>query len=133
MFWHANRVVTAAYFRPLSVSKTMIRTAIFALVLTFGISWTPTEAQACSASDAAEAAAGELPADATVAKFSVTGMTCGSCALKIKASVEALQGVTIAKVHMDGTMEVAYDTKLTNVDAIVEAVKKLKKYTVKQA
>ena len=84
-------------------------------------------------SDAAAAAAGTLPADATVSTFSVSGMTCGSCALQIRQAVEAIEGVKLAQVHMDGTLQVAYDTEKTNVGAIVEAVTKLEKYTIKQA
>ena len=74
-----------------------------------------------------------MPADATVSTFSVSGMTCGSCALQIKTAVEDLKGVKLAQVHMDGTLKVAYDNGQTNIDAIVAAVTKLKKYTIKQA
>jgi copper chaperone CopZ len=111
----------------------MIRTTLFALGLFSGLAIVSSDAQACSASDAEAAAAGELPAKATVATFSVLGMTCGSCALKIKTAVEQIDGVSIAKVHMDGTMEVAYDASRTNIEAILSTANELEKFTVKRA
>ena len=111
----------------------MYRSSLLALALISGIALAPSNADACSASDAAAAAAGTLPAEATVATFSVSGMTCGSCALQIRTAVEDLKGVKLAQVHMDGTLQVAFDNGQTNVDAIVAAVTQLKKYTIKQA
>mgnify|MGYP002883714201 CR=1 FL=1 len=111
----------------------MNRSSLCALALISGLALAPSSADACSASDAAAAAAGTMPADATVTTFSVSGMTCGSCALQIKSAVEELKGVKLAQVHMDGTLKVAYDNGQTNIDAIVGAVTQLKKYTIKQA
>jgi copper chaperone CopZ len=111
----------------------MLRSSLIALVLASGLGLAPSSADACSASDAAAAAAGTMPAAATVATFSVSGMTCGSCALEIRTAVEELKGVKLAQVHMDGTLQVAYDNGQTNVEAIVTAVTQLKKFTIKQA
>ena len=111
----------------------MSRTLVLAATLFTSSAWIAPEALACSASDAAAASAGEIPAKATVAEFTVTGMTCGSCALQIRTAIEAIEGVTVAQVHMDGTLKVAYDQKQTNIDAIVDAVVKLEKYTIQRA
>ncbi|HCP45703.1 MAG TPA: heavy metal transporter [Deltaproteobacteria bacterium] len=78
------------------------------------------------------AAAGDLPKDASLVRYSVEGMTCGSCALKIREVVEQLKGVKMVLVHMDGTMEVAFDDKLTNADAIMASATTAGEYKFKK-
>ena len=111
----------------------MIRRLILSASLFTVMGLVSNPASACPIADAKEASQGDLPADATIARFSVAGMTCGSCALKIKKSVEGVAGVKLARVMMDGTMEVAFDSATTNIDAILTEARKAGKYTIEKA
>lgn len=68
-----------------------------------------------------EAAA--LPADGKHVKLTVSGMTCGACADKVRTALIGVQGVKGAVVDSaTGVAEVAYDEKSTNTDKLLAAV-----------
>lgn len=110
----------------------MLRLLALLVALSAGLSLGAPTAEACPMADAKAAAAGELPKDAAQVRYSVEGMTCGSCALKIREVVEQLKGVKAVLVHMDGTMEVAFDDKVTNPDAIIASAQTAGEYTFKK-
>ena len=67
-------------------------------------------------------AAAPLP-PGTHGALAVTGMKCGECAGKVKTALMGVQGVNGANVdHATGKVEVSYDDKKTNLDALVKAV-----------
>ncbi len=110
----------------------MLRSLLLSAVLALGLGLAVSTADACPMQDATTASAGEMPKNSPVVRYTVEGMTCGSCALKIREVVEGVKGVKIARVHMDGTMEVAFDDKVTTADAILAAALKAGEYTIKK-
>ncbi|WHH59982.1 heavy metal translocating P-type ATPase [Petroclostridium sp. X23] len=57
--------------------------------------------------------------------FSITGMTCASCAKAVERSVSKVLGVQAANVNFaTEKLSVEYDESKTNIDSIKEAVKK---------
>lgn len=71
---------------------------------------------------AATATAAPLP-DGTKGQLEVTGMKCGSCAEKVKSALMGVDGVRGANVdHATGKVDVSFDDKKTNLDALVKAV-----------
>lgn len=75
------------------------------------------EAAAAAAPDAV------VPAGSTSAKLKIEGMTCGSCSGKVKATLLAVPGVTLATVDVaTGIADVGFDATKTNADALVAAV-----------
>lgn len=56
--------------------------------------------------------------------FKVTGMTCGGCTNKVTRVLEAVSGVTEAKVSLaSGEATVRYDEHLTSLDKINSSVR----------
>jgi periplasmic mercuric ion binding protein len=59
----------------------------------------------------------------SVAVLKTTGMTCGSCSSKISKELEALQGVAVTEVDVEGGwVIVGYDTKTVKPEALAEKV-----------
>jgi len=59
----------------------------------------------------------------SVAVLKTTGMTCGSCSSKISKSLEALNGVAVTEVDIEGGwVIVGYDTKAVKPEALAEKV-----------
>ena len=59
----------------------------------------------------------------SVAVLRTTGMTCGSCSSKISKELEALQGVAVTEVDVEGGwVIVGYDTKTVKPEALAEKV-----------
>ena len=75
-----------------------------------------------TASNAAAAPAPALP-DGTHGSLAVSGMKCGECADHVKTALMGVEGVRGATVdHVTGKVEVSYDDKKTNLDAMVKAI-----------
>ena len=75
-----------------------------------------------TASAAATAQPAPLP-DGTHGSLSVTGMKCGECADHVKTALMGVEGVRGATVDQaSGKVEVSYDDKKTNLDAMVKAI-----------
>ena len=111
----------------------MLRQLVPAFALCIGLGLFAPIANACPMADAQSASTGEIPKNATVATYTVEGMTCGSCALKIRTAIEETAGVAMVLVHMDGTMQVAFNAKVTSAEAILAIARKLDGYTIKPA
>lgn len=74
-------------------------------------------------------ASAELPADGTRSRLAVDGMHCGACADKVHAALMGVEGVKGAKVDLAAkTVDVAYDDKKVNLDALLAAVNATGKY-----
>jgi copper chaperone CopZ len=59
----------------------------------------------------------------SVAVLQTTGMTCGSCSSKITKALEALKGVAVTEVDVQGGwVVVGYDTKSVKPDALAVQV-----------
>jgi copper chaperone CopZ len=59
----------------------------------------------------------------SVAVLRTTGMTCGSCSTKITKALEALKGVAITEVDIEGGwVIVGYDKKIVKPEALAEKV-----------
>jgi len=59
----------------------------------------------------------------SVAVLKTTGMTCGSCSSKITKALEALKGVAITEVDVEGGwVVVGYDTKTIKPETLAEKV-----------
>ena len=59
----------------------------------------------------------------SVAVLKTTGMTCGSCSSKISKELEALKGVAVTEVDVEGGwVVVGYDTKTVKPEALAEKV-----------
>ncbi len=59
----------------------------------------------------------------SVAVLKTSGMTCGSCSSKISAALEALKGVAVTEVDVNGGwVVVGYDTKDVKPEALAEKV-----------
>jgi P-type Cu+ transporter len=57
--------------------------------------------------------------------FPVAGMSCGSCARRIKARLEAHTGVNAVAVNLAaGEVTVSYDPRTTEPPALAEAIRK---------
>ena len=60
----------------------------------------------------------------SVAVLKTTGMTCGSCSSKISKELEALKGVAVTEVDVEGGwVIVGYDTESVKPEALAEKVK----------
>ena len=82
----------------------------------------------------AEATSAALPKDGTHATLAVTGMHCGACADKVHAALMGVEGVKGAQVDIAaGKVEVAYDSKKTNLDKMIAALGATGKYTATAA
>lgn len=59
----------------------------------------------------------------SVAVLRTTGMTCGSCSSKITKSLEALKGVAVTEVDIEGGwVSIGYDTKDVKPETLAEKV-----------
>ncbi|MBL0224979.1 MAG: heavy-metal-associated domain-containing protein [Geobacteraceae bacterium] len=59
----------------------------------------------------------------SIAVLKTAGMTCGSCSSKITTALEALKGVAVAEVDINGGwVVVGYDTKAVKPEALAEKV-----------
>lgn len=59
----------------------------------------------------------------SVAVLKTTGMTCSSCSSKITKTLEALKGVAVTEVDVDGGwVIVGYDTKTIKPEVLAEKV-----------
>lgn len=59
----------------------------------------------------------------SIAVLKTTGMTCGSCSSQITKSLEAVKGVAVTEVDVEGGwVVVGYDTKTTKPDVIASKV-----------
>ena len=59
----------------------------------------------------------------SIAVLKTTGMTCGSCSSKITKALEALQGVAVTEVDVEGGwVVVGYDTKTVKPQVLAEKV-----------
>jgi periplasmic mercuric ion binding protein len=59
----------------------------------------------------------------SVAVLRTTGMTCGSCSSKITKALNALKGVAVTEVDVEGGwVVVGYDTKTVKPEALAEKV-----------
>jgi periplasmic mercuric ion binding protein len=59
----------------------------------------------------------------SIAVLKTTGMTCGSCSSKITKALEALKGVAVTEVDVEGGwVVVGYDTKTVKPQALAEKV-----------
>jgi len=66
----------------------------------------------------------------SVAVLRTTGMTCGSCASKISQALEALKGVAVTEVDVNGGwVFVGYDTTGVKPEALAEKVKETGYYS----
>lgn len=64
-----------------------------------------------------------LPAEGKRVTLTVTGMSCGACAGKVKTALTGVEGVKGAVVDATtGKAEVAYDEKTANADKLIAAV-----------
>lgn len=73
---------------------------------------------------------GKADAGATVAQYTVTGMTCSHCTNAVTEEVSAIPGVTAVDVDLDsGSLKVTSDAPV-DFDRIVEAVAEAGDYTV---
>ena len=82
------------------------------------------EGKPCTCGDTAEAGG------ATVAQYTVTGMTCSHCTNAVTEEVSAIPGVTAVDVDLDsGALKVTSDAPV-DFDRIVEAVAEAGDYTV---
>jgi periplasmic mercuric ion binding protein len=60
----------------------------------------------------------------SVAVLRTTGMTCGSCSSKISKALEALRGVAVTEVDVEGGwVVVGYDTKVIRPELLAEKVR----------
>lgn len=60
----------------------------------------------------------------SIAVLRTDGMTCSSCSSKISTALEALKGVAVTEVDVDGGwVVVGYDTKAVKPEALAEKVK----------
>jgi copper chaperone CopZ len=56
--------------------------------------------------------------------LAIAGMKCGSCSSKIQTALLGVKGVKAATVNHDtGLASIAFDGKVTNVDALMAAIK----------
>lgn len=56
-------------------------------------------------------------------KILIEGMTCNSCANKIKQSVERIESAQVGKVNIEaGSIEVTFDEALTTSDEVKTAI-----------
>ncbi|HHU40103.1 MAG TPA: heavy-metal-associated domain-containing protein [Propionibacterium sp.] len=86
----------------------------------------------CGCGGGAEAQATEVvaPAGATVAQYTVSGMTCSHCTNAVTEEVSEIPGVTGVDVDLDsGSLKVTSDAPI-DFDRIVEAVAEAGDYTV---
>lgn len=59
----------------------------------------------------------------SVAVLRTTGMTCGSCSDKITTALDAMKGVAVTEVDVEGGwVVVGYDTKSVKPEALTEKV-----------
>ena len=59
----------------------------------------------------------------SIAVLKTTGMTCGSCSNKITKALEALKGVAVTEVDVEGGwVVVGYDTKIVKPEVLTESV-----------
>jgi len=60
----------------------------------------------------------------SIAVLKTTGMTCGSCSRKITKTLEALHGVAVTEVDVEGGwVVVGYDTKAVKPEVLAEKVR----------
>lgn len=72
--------------------------------------------------------------DGTHVALEIGGMTCGSCADKLHASLMKLDGVKAATIsHETGKADVSYDAEKVTVDAIIAIVTTDGKFTAKKS
>lgn len=58
----------------------------------------------------------------TISNYTVTGMTCGHCALSVREEISEIAGVTEVRVDVEsGAVEVASESEL-DADAVAKAV-----------
>lgn len=67
-----------------------------------------------------------------IAKYTVTGMTCGNCVNHVTEEVSEVTGVTNVSVSLDGNMSVESHERVP-FDSIVEAVREAGDYSVVEA
>lgn len=71
----------------------------------------------------------EQPADTAVARFTVSGMTCGSCSLTARVALQRLPGVYGADVSYDSASAVVrYDPRRVNPAQIAQHLERLTGY-----
>lgn len=86
------------------------------------------EGKPCTCGDAK--ASDAAPAGATVAQYTVSGMTCSHCTNAVTEEVSEIPGVTGVDVDLDsGSLKVTSDAPI-DFDRIVEAVAEAGDYTV---
>lgn len=98
--------------------------------LLFGIAlFAATPALACPMADAAafsDASAKVQASAGTKLTLSVEGMTCGSCAGKVTAALNAIQGVVASAVdYQTGRTEISFDSAKIKPEALIAAIKKV--------
>jgi copper chaperone len=55
--------------------------------------------------------------------LNVQGMSCGHCVKAVEGSVDALEGVSNVKVHLEkGTVDVEYNEKAVTLETIKETI-----------
>lgn len=55
--------------------------------------------------------------------LTVTGMKCGGCETNVTGKLEAIKGVlSVAASHKDKEVSVEFDTEITSVDSIIDAI-----------
>ena len=75
------------------------------------------------ASPAILAGEGELPEGQASAAISISGMTCGSCCMKVETAVAKLDGVVEVKADYEKNMAtVVYETAKVDVAKIVNTI-----------
>jgi len=68
-------------------------------------------------------------ADTAVARFTVTGMTCGSCATTARVALQRLTGVYRATVSYDSSSAIVqYDPRRTSPDRIADQLVRMTGY-----
>jgi copper chaperone CopZ len=68
---------------------------------------------------------GMAGAKETTAQIRVSGMTCGACAVSVKAALVRTRGVKSADVSAEkGTATVVYDDSQVNRQQLIEAINK---------
>ncbi|MBI4542691.1 MAG: heavy-metal-associated domain-containing protein [Gemmatimonadetes bacterium] len=74
-------------------------------------------------------AAAQQPPDTAVARFAVSGMTCGSCATTARLALQRLHGVYQATVSYDSSSaEVRYDPRQATPAGIAEHLERMTGY-----
>ena len=101
----------------------MMRSIVFLVAL-----FSATPSFACPMADAAafeKAALAVEKAKGSKATFKLEGLTCGSCSEKVATELNSVDGLILSAVdYQSGRVEIAYDSKKTDVQKLELALQK---------